>query len=63
MARVAYVIEPDLSTLESALDDLLGTDPLAEERQAYRSRCLGEWLGPQAADEFLRTAGAIVAGL
>ena len=42
MARVAYVIKPDLSTLESTLDDLLGADPLAEKRRAYRTRCLGE---------------------
>ena len=38
MARVSYVIKPDLSTLESALDDLLGDDPLAEERRAYRTQ-------------------------
>ena len=63
MARVAYVIKPDLSTLESTLDDLLGADPLAEKRRAYRTHCLGDALGPHAADEFLRTAGAIVAGL
>ena len=63
MARVAYVIKPDLSTLESTLDNLLGADPMAEKRQAYRTTCLGDALGPHAADEFIRTAGAIVAGL
>ena len=63
MARVAYVIKPDLSTLESTLDNLLGADPMAEKRQAYRTMCLGDALGPEAADEFIRTAGAIVAGL
>ena len=63
MARVSYVIKPDLSMLESTLDNLLGADPLAEKRQAYRTKCLGDALGPQAADEFIRTAGAIVAGL
>lgn len=62
MARVSYVIKPDLSTLESALDDLLGDDPLAEQRRAYRTACLGDALGEHAADEFLRTAGAIVSG-
>ena len=61
MARVAYVIENDLSTLDEALDQLLGEDPLAEQRRAYRSHCLGDWLGPHAADEFLRVAGEIVA--
>lgn len=62
MARVAYVIEKDLSTLDGALSDLLGADPLAEERRAYRRYCLGDKLGAHAADEFLRVAGALVTG-
>jgi hypothetical protein len=62
MARVAYVIERDLTTLGEALGHLLGDDPLAEQRRAYRSYCLGDRLGSQAADEFLRVAGQIVAG-
>jgi hypothetical protein len=62
MARVSYVIEKDLSTLAAALDHLLGDDPLRAERLAYRHHCLGDHLGPQAADEFLRVAGAIVRG-
>ena len=60
MARVAYVIEPDLSTLDEALDHLHGDDPLAEKRLAYRTYCLGDNIGPHAADEFLRIAGALV---
>ena len=60
MARVAYVIEPDLSTLDAVLDELHGTDSRAEQRRAYRTYCLGEQLGPDAAAEFLRVAGAIV---
>lgn len=59
MARVAYVIEPDLSTLAEALDHLHGDDPLAEQRLAYRRYCLGESIGPHAADEFLRVAGEL----
>ena len=59
MARVAYVIEPDLSTLDEALDHLHGDDPLAEKRRAYRAYCLGDNIGPHAADEFLRVAGAL----
>ena len=62
MARVAYVIEKDLSTLDAALDRLLGDDPLAEQRQAYRRHCLGDQLGAHAADEFLRVAGLIITG-
>lgn len=63
MARVAYVIEKDLSTLDEALDHLHGDDPLAADRLAYRTYCLGDWIGPHAADEFLRVAGQIVSGL
>ncbi len=62
MARVSYVIEKDLSTLDAALDRLLGDDPLRERRLAYRRHCLGNHLGEQAADEFLRVAGAVVRG-
>ena len=61
IARVAYVIERNLSTLGSALDQLHGEDPLAEQRNAYRRYCLGDHLGPHAADEFLRVAGEVVA--
>jgi hypothetical protein len=60
MARVSYVIEPDLSTLDEALDELHGPDRMAPERRAYRTYCLGEQLGKDAAAEFLRVAGAIV---
>jgi hypothetical protein len=60
MARVAYVIEKDLSTLDAALDGLHGADPLAEQRRSYRRHCLGDQLGSHAADEFLRVAGEIV---
>ncbi len=62
MARVAYVIEKDLSTLTEALDHLHGDDPLAEQRRVYRRHCLGDRLGAHAADEFLRVAGRLVAG-
>jgi hypothetical protein len=63
MARVSYVIEKDLSTLDQALDSLFGDDPLAEQRRAYRSHCLGDRLGAHAADDFLRIAGEIVDGV
>lgn len=59
MARVAYVIEPDLSTLDEVLDHLHGDDPLAPERLAYRAYCLGDSIGPHAADEFLRVAAEL----
>jgi hypothetical protein len=62
MGRISYVIEKDLSTLDSALDDLLGADPLAEQRRVYRRYCLGDHLGAEAPQEFLRVAGRIVQG-
>jgi hypothetical protein len=62
IARVCYLIEKDLSTLDAALDSLHGEDPLAAERRAYRRYCLGDDLGPRAAARFLQVAGEIVTG-
>lgn len=61
MARVAYVVEPSLATLDSVLDDLLGSDPLAQARHTYRTQCLGSEVGEHAADAFLATARSIIA--
>jgi hypothetical protein len=52
MARVAYVIERDLSTLPDALDELLGSDSLAAARREYRNYCLGNALGADAPKGF-----------
>jgi hypothetical protein len=60
MARVAYVIEADLSTLPEALDELLGSDSLADARHAYRSYCLGDALGAEAPLPFLREVERIL---
>ena len=62
MARIAYVIERDLSTLSKALDELLGPDPLAAERRAYRSYCLGDALGSDAPLPFLSEVEHILDG-
>ena len=62
MARVAYVIERDLSTLPEALDELLGADPLATARRAYRSYCLGDAIGSEAPMSFLREVERILDG-
>jgi hypothetical protein len=61
-ARVAYVIESDLSTLPEALDELLGRDSLADARRAYRSYCLGDALGAAAPLPFLREVERILDG-
>jgi hypothetical protein len=65
MARVAYVIESDLSNLDPAVDQLLGLDqlgpdPLAEARLAYRTLCLGENLGARAPEGFLQAVTALL---
>lgn len=62
MARVAYVIERDLSTLPEVLDELLGPDPLANARRGYRSYCLGDALGSEAPLPFLREVERILDG-
>jgi hypothetical protein len=62
MARVAYVIQRDLSTLPDALDDLLGPDSLAAPRKAYRSYCLGDAVGSEAPLPFLREVERILDG-
>lgn len=59
-ARVAYVIEKDLSTLPEVLDALGGEDPLLEPRRAYRRYCIGDRIGPEAAEDFLRITRDIV---
>ena len=61
MARVAYVIEPDLSTLPAALDEVLGPDSLASARRDYRRYCLGDALGAEAPNGFLREVERILA--
>lgn len=61
-ARVAYVIEKDLSTLPTVLDQLHGEDTLAAARRSYRRYCMGDHVGPQAAEPFLRIAGEFIAG-
>jgi hypothetical protein len=60
MARVAYVIEPDMSTLPEALDELLERDSLAAARREYRGYCLGETLGPAAPNGFFREVERIL---
>jgi hypothetical protein len=62
MARVAYVIERDLSTLPDALDELLGQDSLRAARKVYRSYCLGDEVGSQAPLPFLREVERILDG-
>jgi len=61
VARAAYVVERDLSNLENALDALLVTDPLREERDRVRVHTLGDFDGNEAHDEFVAQVKALVA--
>jgi hypothetical protein len=62
MARVAYVIEGDLSTLPEALDELLGPDSLAAARREHRNYCLGKALGADAPTGFFAEVERILDG-
>lgn len=57
----AYVVEADLSTLDTALDDLVGPDPLAPVRAERRRYYLGGFEGDESARafvDFVRGLGA-----
>lgn len=45
VARAGYVIEGELTNLETVLDDLLGSDPHAEARRQVRDYYLGDFAG------------------
>jgi CDP-Glycerol:Poly(glycerophosphate) glycerophosphotransferase len=53
-SRSAYVIEWDLSTLDEALDAMLGDDPLARTRVERREYYLGGYENGESARAFLR---------
>ncbi|HWI01268.1 MAG TPA: hypothetical protein VNT27_13125, partial [Propionibacteriaceae bacterium] len=53
-SRAAYVIEWDLSTLDDALDAMLGDDPLAPTRVERRQYYLGGYENGESARAFVR---------
>ena len=58
VAAAGYVVEADLGNLDAVLDDLLGDDPLAEQRGVARRCVLGDFTGQESAEafaEFVRT--------
>ena len=59
VARAAYVIRGDLSNLGSALDDLLGDDPLAAQREATRVDYLGDFPPDSYASAFVEAVRSI----
>jgi hypothetical protein len=52
VARTAYVLLGDLSNLDEVLDDLLGSDPLAEARREAKRYVLGDFVGEESAEAF-----------
>lgn len=52
-AQAAYIIDNSPETLRTALDELLGDDPLAEMRSKRRQYFLGEYEGVEAVERFL----------
>lgn len=58
-ARAAYVLQEDLSNLAEVCDRLLGSDPLAPERQLTRVYYLGDFPEPYA-DGFLTAARSVI---
>ena len=55
-ARAAYVLRDDLSDLAEVLDHLLGSDPLASEREQTRVYYLADFPADSYADGFLSAA-------
>ncbi|MGH1562426.1 CDP-glycerol glycerophosphotransferase family protein [Mumia sp. DW29H23] len=60
IAAASYVIEGDASNLPSALDAMLGADPLALERRAVRADYLGDFPAEGYADVFVERAREII---
>jgi hypothetical protein len=60
-SRSAYVIEWDLSTLDDALDAMLGDDPLAPTRVERREYYLGGYEHGESARAFVRYLQSLTA--
>ena len=60
-SRSAYVIEWDLSTLDDALDAMLGDDPLASTRVERRDYYLGGYNNGESAHAFIRYLQSLTA--
>src|SRR5215218_10001799 len=59
VAKAAYVIRGDLSNLDSALDDMLGDDPLAAQRAATRVDYLGDFPAESYASAFVEAVRSV----
>ncbi len=59
-SKASYVIEGDLSNVDEAIDQLLGTDPLRGARDNMRKYYLGDFEAEHYAETFLRTARGMI---
>lgn len=53
VSRGSYVVRGDLSDLEQTLDQMLGSDPMADQRASIRSDYLGDFPAESYADAFV----------
>jgi len=60
VARAAYVVDADLERLPGVLDDMLGADPLAEQRRATRTYYLGDFPADGYAQGFVDAVHAAI---
>jgi CDP-glycerol glycerophosphotransferase (TagB/SpsB family) len=59
VAKAAYVIRGDLGNLSTALDDMLGDDPLAAQRAATRVDYLGNFPAESYASAFVEAVRSV----
>lgn len=59
-SRAAYVITREDGSLDSALDDMLGSDSLVEERRRARTYYLGGFEGRESAERFVIESRALL---
>lgn len=59
-SKASYVIQEDLSNIDEALDQLLGSDSLREAREDMRRYYLGDFDAASYADSFLGTARGMI---
>lgn len=61
-ARSAYVIDPTPGSIDAALDQMLGDDPLADYRWERRSYYLGGFEGRESLDRFIEESQKLISG-
>ena len=59
VAKAAYVIRGDLGNLSTALDDMLGDDPLAAQREVTRVDYLGDFPPERYASAFVEAVRSV----